>query len=155
MKYVRVLILLLMAIALVFRVEGVWALFTVALLVTLNAPMMMIVTAAMVIGLLEAFAWLYADYVLFHLLVYVASIVAVLLGLMNLTEPDRTRRVMQRLLPNLTDGESPVMQRIRRGVETMASGDMAEDKLKRLEAFVDSLLEEQKMEESDSEAKKS
>ena len=155
MKYVRLLILLLMAIALVFRVEGVWALFTVALLVTLNAPMMMIVTAAMVIGLLEAFAWLYADYVLFHLLVYVASIVAVLLGLMNLTEPDRTRRVMRRLLPNLTDGESPVMQRIRRGVETMASGDMAEDKLKRLEAFVDSLLEEEKRETDDSESEKS
>ncbi|MEK7442026.1 MAG: hypothetical protein AABZ78_14605 [Chloroflexota bacterium] len=155
MKYVRVLILLLMAIALVFRVEGVWALFTAALLVTLNAPMMMIVTAAMVIGLLEAFAWLYADYVLFHLLVYVASIVAVLLGLMNLTEPDRTRRVMRRLLPNLTDGESPVMQRIRRGVETMASGDMAEDKLKRLEAFVDSLLEEEKRETDDSESEKS
>ena len=155
MKYVRLLILLLMAIALVFRVEGVWALFTAALLVTLNAPMMMIVTAAMVIGLLEAFAWLYADYVLFHLLVYVASIVVVLLGLMNLTEPDRTRRVMRRLLPNLTDGESPVMQRIRRGVETMAGGKMAEEKLRRLEEFVDSLLEEESETESDSEAKKS
>ena len=155
MKYVRLLILLLMAIALVFRVEGVWALFTAALLVTLNAPMMMIVTAAMVIGLLEAFAWLYADYVLFHLLVYVASIVAVLLGLMNLTEPDRTRRVMRRLLPNLTDGESPVVQRIRRGVETMAGGKMAEEKLRRLEQFVDSLLEEESETESDSEAKKS
>ena len=155
MKYVRVLILLLMAIALVFRVEGAWTLFTAALLVTLNAPMMMIVTAAMVIGLLEAFAWLYADYVLFHLLVYVASIVVVLLGLMNLTEPDRTRRVMRRLLPNLTDGESPVMQRIRRGVETMAGGKMAEEKLRRLEEFVDSLLEEESETESDSEAKKS
>ena len=146
MKYVRLLILLLMAIALVFRVEGVWALFTAALLVTLNAPMMMIVVAAMVIGLLEAFTWLYADYVVFHLLVYFASVVAVLLSLTHLARPKR---------PHLSDEEIPLMQRIRRGVETMASGDMAEEKLRRLEKFVDSLLEEQKMEESDGEEKKS
>jgi hypothetical protein len=84
-KYLRVLILLLMGVALAFHVEGVWALFTVALLVTLNAPMMMIVASAMVIGLLEAYAWL-ADYVLFHLLVYVASVATVLLRLTHLID---------------------------------------------------------------------
>ena len=135
MKYLRLLILLLMAISLVFRVDGVWVLLTVSLLVTLNAPMMMIVTAAMVIGLLEAYAW-FADYVLFHLLVYGASAVAVLLSLAYQSV------------------ESPVMWRIRRGVKTMAGGKMAEEKLRRLEEFVDSLLKEDSGTGSDGEAKK-
>jgi hypothetical protein len=83
MNYLRALILLLMAIALIFRAEGVWTLLTAAMLVTLNAPMMMIAAAAMGIGLLEACAWL-NDYVVFHLLVYVASAVTVLLRLSRL-----------------------------------------------------------------------
>jgi len=107
-KYVRVLILLLMAISLVFRVQGVWSFFTAALLVTLNAPMMMIVAAAMAIGLLEAFTWLYADYVLFHLLVYVASAVALLLSLAyrSVEKPDQARSEEEKLWLALIKGKS-------------------------------------------------
>lgn len=107
MKYLRVLILSLMAIALVFRVDGVWVLLTVSLLVTLNAPMMMIVTAAMVIGLLEAYAWL-SDYVLFHLLVYFASLVAVLLSLAHriVEKPDQARSGEEKMWLALIEGKS-------------------------------------------------
>jgi len=73
-----------MGIALVFRLEGVWSLLTVALLVTLNTPLLMIIAAAVAMGMLESFALLFADYVLFHWLVYVASSAAVLLRLTHL-----------------------------------------------------------------------
>ena len=41
------------------------------------------------------------------------------------------------------ESPNPVLQRIRRGTEKMAGGEMAEQKLKRLEKYVDSLLEEE------------